>query len=162
MRKFLDIINGQLQTFDATTPKTNVLSRYVDLISEGYSAATVSGLKVEEFIRGYIEAMLATAVDAQGELLKKHYTADDIDHVAMDRIEADCRAFLHRDGVFVSPEHFHGAEISSLEAQAGHDLYMARNGHGQFEQWESTPMLATAMSMGHVEPYVCDGKICLM
>lgn len=161
MRKFLDILNGSTETAAEPKAAQNILSRYVGLIAEGYSAPTVSGLKVEEFVRGYVEAMLASAV-AEGQPLKKMFTADDIDHAAMDHIEADCRSFLHKAGAFISPDHYNGAELSSLEAKAGHDFYMARNGGGMFEDWASSPLANMAMSMGHVSPYVCDGKICLM
>ena len=161
MRKYLDILNCSVEA-QQPKAKTNMLSRYVGLIAEGYGATTINGLKVEEFVRGYIEAMLATAVGQEGEVLKKGYTADDIDHPAMDQIEADCRSFLHKAGVFISPDHYNGAELSSLEAKAGHDFYMARNGKGAFEDWEASPMAANAASMGHVSPYTCNGKICLM
>lgn len=172
MRKFLDIISGQLQTYEAATPKANILQRYVGLVEEGYSMGAISGLKVDEFVRGYIEALLWSTNDESdptgGKPLNQSFTADDLSHEAMDRIESDCRSFLHKVGPYLTVDRYKGAGLTSLEAQAGHDFWLTRAGHGSGfwdGDWEGEedgrfdgPLTKAAKEMGNIDPYVGDDK----
>lgn len=165
MRKFLDIITGSAEKFEEPRAKQNLLSRYVGLVAEGYSSSTVGALKLDEFVRGYIEALLASNIGHDtGEALKKHYTADDLSHDANDQIDAECRTFLHKVGPMLTPDSYAGPELTSLEAQAGHDFFMARSGSGTFQNWDCAGMMSdVASALGPVDPYVGpDGKIHLM
>lgn len=177
MRKFLDIVTNTVETTSveptAVTEQArpNMLERYVGLIEEGYTDATIGGLKVEEFVRGYIEAMLFSSTDyTDDEPLNKNFTAEDIAHESMDRIHSDCRSFLHAAASFITPERFKGAKLSSLEAQAGHDFWLTRCGHGAGYwdgDWEGEDrdgvLTKKSEAFGCVDPYVGDdGKIHLM
>jgi hypothetical protein len=178
MRKYLDIISGSVETTDApAAAKSNLLQRYVGLIEEGYVNPTISGLKVDEFVRGYIEAMLWSTSDesneAGGECLNKKFTADDIDHASMDRIYADCRSFLHTAGPFLNVDKYKGPGLTTLEAMAGHDFWLTRVGHGSGfwdGDWEGEddgrfdgPLTKAAKAFGNIDPYVGDDcKIHLM
>jgi hypothetical protein len=130
-------------------------------------------LKVDAFVRGYIQAVLWTSSDDQDQPLNSNYTADDIDHVSMDRIDADCRSFLRSAGPFLKPNSYRGKGLSSLEAIAGHDFWLTRCGHGAGfwdGDWEGEddgrvdgPLTAAATAFGNIDPYVGDdGKIYLM
>lgn len=176
MRKFLDIITGSAEKFDQPRAKQSLLSRYVGLVQEGYSSSTVGGLKLDEFVRGYIEAMLAyqnthgvqTEEGAHDmgtyEPLKKNFTADDLSHDAMDQIDAECRTFIHKVGPMITPDSYAGPELTSLEAQAGHDFFVARSGAGAFQNWDCAGMMVdVAAALGPVDAYVGpDAKIHLM
>lgn len=150
-----------------------MLRKYIDIINESFNKSTIHNLNVEDFVRGYIEAMLFTthddSNDAGGEPMKQNYTIDDIDPVAMDRIENDCRSFLHSAGPWITPERYKGAMVGSLEAHAGHDFWLTRAGHGAGfwdGDWEGEsegfdgPLTKRAKAFGNVDPYVGDdGKI---
>lgn len=173
MRNFLDIINGQLSSYEEPASKQNMLQRYVGLIEEGYTDATVGGLKVDEFIRGYVECMLWSSTGDNDEPLNEKYTSDDIDPVTMGRIEADCRSFLHAAAPFITIDNFKGANLSSLESRAGHDFWLTRVGHGSGfwdGDWKSDanqglegPLTKIAKGYRHLDAMVGDdGKIYLM
>ena len=177
MRKFLDIISGSVEKYDEPKAKTNLLQRYVGIVEEGYVNQTIHGLKVDEFVRGYIEAMLYTSSDESdesgGEHLNKNYTSDDIAHDSMDRIYADCRSFLHTAGPFLNVDKYKGPGLTTLEATAGHDFWLTRVGHGSGfwdGDWEGEdhgamdgPLTQAAEAFGNIDPYVGDdGRIHLM
>jgi hypothetical protein len=175
MRKYLDIISGSVESDGPKVAATsaNLLQRYVGLIEEGYVNQTISGLKVDEFVRGYIEAMLWASTDDQGQPLNKNYSADSIDHESMDRVYADCRSFLHKAGPFLNVDKYKGPGMTTLEATAGHDFWLTRVGHGSGfwdGDWEGEdhggidgPLTAAAKAFGNVDPYVGDdSKIHLM
>lgn len=105
------------------------MRKFIDIVTEGYSNSTVHDLNVEEFIHGYVEALLATS-DEGDSPMSKHFSVDDLSPDAVDRIQADCRSFLHMAGPYLTPEKYVGASVGSLEAHAGHDFWLTRCGHG--------------------------------
>lgn len=150
------------------------MRKYIDIINESHSMATIHDLNVEEFVRGYVEAMLFSSSDesneAGGDPLNKNYTIDDVDPTAMDRIISDCRSFLHSAGPWLTHDRYKGAMVGSLEAHAGHDFWLTRVGHGSGfwdGDWEGEahghfdgPLTKRAKDMGHLDPYIGDdGKI---
>ena len=168
MRKYLDIISNPMQA-EAATQTSGLLQRYVGLIEEGYVHQTIGGVKVDEFVRGYIECMLWSSKDDMDEPLNKSHTADDIDSQTMDRIYADCRSFIHSVGPFITIDNFKGANLSSVDSRAGHDFWLTRVGHGAGfwdGDWASEgsgidgPLTKAANAFGNVDPYVGDdGKV---
>jgi hypothetical protein len=180
MRKYLDIISGVTEdkVVAESASRTNRLQGYLDdVLNEGYTSATVKGLNVEEFVRGYMEAILFTSNDEAtpegGEPLNKNFTPDDFSHEAMDRIHADCRTFLHSAGPWLTVDRHRGALLSSLEAHAGHDFWLTRCGHGAGfwdGDWEGEddgrfdgPLTKRAKAFGNLDVVVGDdGKLHLV
>lgn len=75
----------------------------------------------DEFLRAYIECALWSSTDDEGEPLDGIYSVDDIAPETLASMREDCVDFL----------------ASNLEdigigdwAQAGHDFWLTRNGHG--------------------------------
>jgi hypothetical protein len=72
-------------------------------------------------VRGYIRCALWSETDGDGEPLDRHYRPDDIDPDGTAEMTAECVDFA-ADQV---------ADLRGLDAeQAGHDLWLTRNGHG--------------------------------
>lgn len=146
-----------------------LLRKYMDIINESLGRTTIHDLNVEAFVRGYIEAMLFSSTDEMDVPLNKNYTIEDIDPLTMDRIENDCRSFLHSAGPWITAERFKGAMVGSLEAHAGHDFWFTRVGHGSGfwdGDWEGEdggfdgPITSRAKAFGNIDPYVGDdGKV---
>ena len=94
---------------------------------------------LNEFFAAYVEAALWSSTDDDGKPLDKNHGVDDIAPETLDKMRADCAAFLnHRLGGRL-------IEIAErLEAEgkylcpgrcgvieyAGHDFFMTRNGAG--------------------------------
>lgn len=94
---------------------------------------------LEEFIKAYIEAMIFTESGEDDSPLEGA-TGDEseFDPKTLADIKKDCREFVER--------HSNDIETSCLTkerpyAQAGHDFWMNRNGHGvgfwEKEDWEA-------------------------
>lgn len=85
------------------------------------------------FLASYLDAVLFTGVDEEEEPLDARFTPDDIDADSLAEAEKDCRDFLAKRlngeplSDFLAPD-----EI----AQAGHDFWLTRGGHGSgFWDW---------------------------
>jgi hypothetical protein len=178
MRKFLDIVSGAVaeavEVVKAPARKSR-LANYLDevkALSEGATTAVISNIAVREFIDGYITALLWSSNNDEGESLDKTYTEADLSEEAKDRIDADCRSFLHRAGPFLTADRYKGSKLGSLEERAGHDLWFTRVGHGAGfwdGDWEGEnepgggPLTKAAKALGHVDAYIGDDhKIHLM
>lgn len=95
-----------------------------------------------DFVDGYVNAMLFSSIDDDGEPLDKYYGPGDVDSKSMERIEADCRRFLDSpDGggmmslvarLQASGQFGHkpGSDDDTLLNHAGRDFYYTRNGYG--------------------------------
>lgn len=149
------------------------MRKFIDIIKESYSAGKIHGLDVEEFVEGFVEAMLHSSYDQSddsgGEPLNKNYDSSDIDHHTMDRIYADCRSFLHSAGPWLTEERFKGARLGSLEQRAGYDFWHTRTGSGVGfwdGDWEGEdgshtspgPLTGRARAYGNVDAYIGDDE----
>ncbi len=144
------------------------MRKFIDIVNESYNSNVVHGLNVEEFIHGYVEALLATSTDDSTEdtPLTKNYTVHDLSPDAIDRIQADCRSFLHMAAPYITAEKHTGAMMGSLEAHAGHDFWLTRCGHGAGfwdGDWEGEsdprfdgPIMKVAKSFPNIDPYIGD------
>lgn len=175
MRKYLDIISGaDLDSTPAVVETTGRLHQYLATLEEGYSSKAINGVDVHEFIRGYIEAILFTETDESnesgGEPLNQNYGEEDFSHEAMERVEADCRSFLHKAAPWITEENYKGALTGTVEAHAGHDFWLTRVGHGAGfwdGDWKSDehsvgdgPLTQRAKEAGHVDVILGDdGKL---
>lgn len=132
----------------------------------------INGVNVDEFIGGYVAAMLWSSTDEEGGSLDGLYDGDDLAPEAVDRCQADCRSFLYRIGYLIKEEHFSGRrpDGGTLSAYAGHDFWLTRCGHGSGfwdGDWtgEELPCAGEmldriAKGFGEIDPYVGDdGKV---
>lgn len=177
MRKYLDIIQGADEVSVepiSSSETTGRLHQYLETIQEGFSAKGINGVDVEEFVHGYVEAILFAendeSNDTGGDPLNQNYHADDFSEEAQARIDADCRHFLHKAAPWITMDNYKGAMTGSLAAHAGHDFWLTRVGHGAGfwdGDWKSDehsigdgPLTARAKECGHVDVYVGDdGKL---
>lgn len=75
------------------------------------------------FIDAYIGCLLWAGTDDNGEPLDTHYNIYNLSAESRSRIVRDCHYFM----LVASTSDI---DLSGLEAQAGHDFWLTRNGHG--------------------------------
>ena len=80
---------------------------------------------MQAFLTAYIEAALWSSTDDAGRPLDGNYSADNLAPETLEKMRADCDAFVTTHGI---PE-YDDPHFSS-EERAGHDLWLSRNGHG--------------------------------
>ncbi len=78
-------------------------------------------MNTQEFINGYIECMLWSTMDDEGNYLDESYGKEDISFDCLSKINADCKSFIEAAGPLLN-----AIDPSS----AGHDFWLTRNGHG--------------------------------
>lgn len=77
---------------------------------------------MDTFTRAYVEAALWTSEDDSKEPMDRNYSADDFAPEAMGKIMSECADFQEENAELLS-RHWDAA-------QAGHDFWLTRNGHG--------------------------------
>jgi hypothetical protein len=113
---------------------------------------TACEIDLESFLDEYIQAALFTSNDEStpsgGEPFDRNYGPDDIAPETLDKMRADCVAFLahpnggrlieiaerlEAEGKYVCP-----ARETDVAGYAAHDFWLTRNGHGAgfWETWE--------------------------
>ena len=91
--------------------------------------------ELDDFTQAYIECALWSSNDEStpegGDPLDDNYGIEDIDPESLQKIIADCEKFQkdNADAISEAEVTFNAAEHSQ-EAQAGHDFWLTRNGHG--------------------------------
>jgi hypothetical protein len=77
---------------------------------------------LDSFTSAYIETALWSSTDDNDNPLNLDYNQSDIALPTLDRMIQDCAEF----------QHYNAADIAKCEnsAQAGHDFWLTRNGHG--------------------------------
>ena len=75
---------------------------------------------IDDFTRAYIECALWSSVDDNGDQMDSLYDISDISSSTLDRMTEDCERFVEE----------HGHMFLCDDAQAGHDFWLTRNGHG--------------------------------
>lgn len=125
---------------------------------------------VDAMLRAYIECALWSTNDESdesgGEPLDRNYTDDDIAPETLAKMRADVESFYAANARHIAK--WNGSRTSP-EDQAGHDLWLTRNGHGcgfWESEWVDLPgnpgnrLNAAAKAMGEVWLYVGDdGRI---
>lgn len=133
-------------------------------------ALEIHGVNVAEFVAGYIGALLWSSRDESndsgGEPLDANYSKDDFAPAALDRIDSDCRSFLHSIGYLIRDSNFTGRADGTIAARAGHDFWLTRCGHGAgFWDGDWTggdnasageQLTAAAKAFGNIDPYIGD------
>lgn len=102
------------------------MRKYIDIINENES----KHIDLDDFIDGYIECLLWTILDDGGVSLNNK-TKDDIAPHAMETIIADCKSFIKKTASYINEGNY-ASDLNghSVEAMAGHDFWLTRNGHG--------------------------------
>lgn len=111
----------------------------------------------DEFFDAYVEAALWSSMDnsdenTDGEPLDKNYTYDDITPQTKERMQQDCDKFVELAGEMIEND----------LAQAGHDFWLTRNGHGagfwdgDWPEDVGEKLTALAEKFGEYDLYVGD------
>lgn len=119
-------------------------------------------MKLDAFTRQYIATALWSSNDESdesgGSPLDENYSADDLSPEALAEIVADCVEFRERCKTML-------LESANDDAQAGHDFWLTRNGHGVGfwdGDWPEHGEALTAISeeFGNCDLYIGDdGKL---
>jgi len=130
---------------------------------------------LDEFTTAYLEAILFGEMDESDENggypLDRNYTIEDFAPSAIARTKADCDRFrelaaddlAEAERLYETGEWSPQGRLTSVDDQAGYDLYMTRVGHG-VGFWEpgdwpdgiGDRLDAIAKSMGEIYTYVGD------
>lgn len=111
----------------------------------------------QQFLNAYIECMLWSSTDDNGDPLDANYSVEDISEELMRQTLEDCKAFYDAN---------HDMIEAGSAARAGHDFWLTRNRHGAgFWDGDWIPesgkrMTEDSHAYGSVDLIVCDdGKI---
>ena len=112
-------------------------------------------MDTQEFINGYIECMLWSTTDDEGNYLNVSFGTSDISSDCLSKINSDCKSFIEAAGPL----------LNALDpSSAGHDFWLTRNGHGtgfwdrnMGETGEKLSLLAS--SFGEFYVYIEDNAI---
>ena len=86
---------------------------------------------LDGFTRAYVTAALWSSTDDQGEPLDGSHGPDDIAPDTLQRMANDCAAFQRDNATLLERAYrCYPAKEWSPQEQAGHDLWLTRNGHG--------------------------------
>lgn len=104
--------------------------------------------QTEEFINGYIAAMLWATNDENEDSLDSNYTAENIDSKSLNKIEVDCVLFMDQASAYM--------DVDTMD-QHGMDFFFVRHGHGVGFSDRDIPKLnirkLTEIANGYKETY---------
>lgn len=91
---------------------------------------SIQTLATEKFLDAYVRAALWSSVDDDGDALDENYDVRDIAPETLHQMKADVLDFSRKffDIIAVHPRSGY-ASMRDM-AQAGHDFWLTRNGHG--------------------------------
>ena len=143
-------------------------SEWFEDLSQAPTKTSPPDYDAQTFFNAYVEAALWSSYDeatpAGGEPLDKNYSAADLAPETAEQMRADCERFRAEQAELLTRYY---AELPPKEewtgeAQAGHDFWLSRNGHGAgfFDREASREVCdglqAAAKSFGNVDLYVED------
>jgi len=86
---------------------------------------------MDNFTKAYIEAVLWSSNDDNGDPLDENYTVDDISLETKMKMTVDCINFQKDNKVNLDKAYkLYPENEWTNEEQAGHDFWLTRNGHG--------------------------------
>lgn len=97
---------------------------------------------LDAFTQSYINAALWSSTGEDDEPLDKSKSASDLSDSALESMAEDCRRFQQANAADLSEayahpgyqdifaSHRHDCEQGRIDALAGHDFWLTRNGHG--------------------------------
>jgi S-adenosylmethionine/arginine decarboxylase-like enzyme len=94
-----------------------------------HSGSQKTATASDEFTRAYIEAALWSSTDDEGNPLDNKYGAEDIAPSTLKVMVEDCKKFQQENDQLITGCTRGSGEYSE-EAQAGHDFWLTRCGHG--------------------------------
>jgi len=116
----------------------------------------MSKMDLIEILSGYVMCALWSTNDESdesgGEPLDRNYTVEDIDDGTLAEMRTTCESFLSE----------HASDIGDRFSQAGHDMWLTRNGHGagfwdgDWPQEAGDRLSKAAHALGEVDLYVGD------
>lgn len=122
---------------------------------------------LDSFTTAYIEAALWSSTDDNDQPLDENYGVEDIAPIALEKIILQCSEFqAEMAETLDSAECTRGTCEYSKNAQAGHDFWLTRNGHGagfwdgDWSESATTLLTAESKKFGECDIYVGDdGKL---
>lgn len=123
----------------------------------------INGVDLDVFFSAYVECALWSSTygdDGNESPLDdgKHELAEVTKHEMRD----DCRAFLAQHGTHISYEACKASGAGGYEAQAGHDFWLTRCGHGagfwdgDWQEPNASALTVACKQFGNVDLYVGD------
>ena len=123
---------------------------------------------MQSFFDAYVEAALWSSTDESrpdgGDPLDKNYVPSDIARETFEKMRADCERFQTEHEEYLTAENT--STRYGVDAQAGHDFWLTRNGHGcgfwdgDWTEPAATTLTEAAHKFGSYDLYVGDdGKI---
>ncbi len=127
-------------------------------------------LNLEEFLASYIGTALWSssdnATDSGGEPLDQNYSRADLLVEAEAKMCSDCASFLRDYGDTIEAASCFRQSGTTKSAQAGHDFWLTRNGHGcgfwdgDWSEPEASALTEASKRYGETHLYVGDdGKV---
>ena len=128
-----------------------------------------ASVTLDEFTRAYIECALWSSMDESdeqgGDPLDQNYGINDISEETLERMVADCRQFMANNADAIQVGCLRQSHYSTYGC-AGHDFWLARNGHGagfwdgDWLEPQATHLTNASKKFGEFNLYVGDnGKI---
>lgn len=121
----------------------------------------MSKTELERFAEAYVRAALWSSGDDDGEPLDREHDVRNIAPATLARMRVDCATFLTANAARVDAGAF-----ADNAAQAGHDFWLNRNGHGcgfwdgDWPEPAAAELSRAAQRFGEFNLYVGDdGKI---
>jgi len=123
--QFADAIKRTIKGLKEGNDKNGLRSLHLYVLKLAYFA------KFDEFTQGYITCALWAETDSDGKPFDQNYEHVDIHINALHDAIADCKRFQEENAETLKVAYEHYAVGNwTPESQAGHDLWLSRNGHG--------------------------------
>lgn len=106
------------------------------MVRAEFPAATFDTSNLDDFLAGYVACALWSSNDdsdeSGGEPLDTKYDQTDIHADTLERMRADCAAFIDQCGHLITEENYtrRNQDGCGVLERAGHDFWLTRNGHG--------------------------------
>ncbi len=156
----LEYIEDLKKNLKASSPeKQNELMTELSSMTEYLQVANTleQDPELNDFERAYVEAMLFSSIDEYEEPFDSNYTFRHLSPEALSVVKSDCEKFVEMAGDMISTDRL---------AQAGHDFWLTRNGHGagfwdgKWEEPAASKLTELSKQFGENDLYANDeGKI---
>lgn len=103
------------------------MRKYAKILNESTNQLAVDN-RNDEFTKSYMETMLWSEMDDEGNALDSMYGPSDFSMDAMNSIRADCAKFQQQANLEEVEQLMFMPD--SVEEMAGHDFWLTRAGHG--------------------------------
>ena len=120
---------------------------------------------LDRFTKQFIETLLWSSTDDDGDPLDQNFSVSDIATEAMEKIIRDCDAFQAEHGAAIDAaegEVRYGPDCGDTRERAGHDFALTRNGHGagfwdgDWPEALGETLTDASKKFGEMNPYIGD------